>query len=415
MNKIASGNLKKRRLKDAVLNAITYLSSGISVLVLAAIFIFVFTQGFSSLSFDLLTGNYWANNYLTAVEADRNAPDHFQAPKDLGKDVAFSKAWGVGFVDALDENKEPIVLIEYVDEASPFASLIDKSMHDQEAKLSAEVGYQVERINYMGKDGHVKIVGNLMSNDAKQVAQTLDQNAQSIQEMYFKTPGGGIRGSILATLYLIVVALLVSLPLGIAAAIYLREYASKNKLTDWIRSAVEMLSGVPSIIFGLMGVTVLFPITQLFGATTTNILLGGLTLAVILLPTIIRSCEEALIVVPQSLRDASLSLGASKSQTIFKVVLPNAIPGILTGVLLSIGRVIGESAALIYTMGTYVNDTPQLLSQGTSLAVHIYNIMSSEQPNFELACAISIVILVFVLILNISIKWISRRFHKAMQ
>ena len=415
MNKIASGNLKKRRLKDAVLNAITYLSSGISVLVLAAIFIFVFTQGFSSLSFDLLTGNYWANNYLTAVEADRNAPDHFQAPKDLGKDVAFSKAWGVGFVDALDENKEPIVLIEYIDEASPFASLIDKSVHDQEAKLSAEVGYQVERINYMGKDGHVKIVGNLMSNDAKQVAQTLDQNAQSIQEMYFKTPGGGIRGSILATLYLIVVALLVSLPLGIAAAIYLREYASKNKLTDWIRSAVEMLSGVPSIIFGLMGVTVLFPITQLFGATTTNILLGGLTLAVILLPTIIRSCEEALIVVPQSLRDASLSLGASKSQTIFKVVLPNAIPGILTGVLLSIGRVIGESAALIYTMGTYVNDAPQLLSQGTSLAVHIYNIMSSEQPNFELACAISIVILVFVLILNISIKWISRRFHKAMQ
>ena len=124
--------------------------------------------------------------------------------------------------------------------------------------------------------------------------------------MYFKTPGGGIRGSILATLYLIVVALLVSLPLGIAAAIYLREYASKNKLTGWIRSAVEMLSGVPSIIFGLMGVTVLFPITQLFGATTTNILLGGLTLAVILLPTIIRSSEEALIVVPQSLRDASL-------------------------------------------------------------------------------------------------------------
>lgn len=415
MNKITSGNLKKRRIKDTILNGITYLSSGISVLVLAAIFIFVFTQGFSSLSLDLLTGNYWANNYLTTVEADRNAPDCFQVPKELGEEVPFSEAWGVGFVDALDENKEPIVLIEYIDEASPFASLIDKSVHDRETKLSAEVGYQVERINYMGKDGHIKIVGNLMSNDAKQVAQALDQNAQSIQEMYFKTPGGGIRGSILATLYLIVVALLVSLPLGIAAAIYLREYASKNKLTGWIRSAVEMLSGVPSIIFGLMGVTVLFPITQLFGATTTNILLGGLTLAVILLPTIIRSSEEALIVVPQSLRDASLSLGASRSQTIFKVVLPNAIPGILTGVLLSIGRVIGESAALIYTMGTYVNDAPQLLSQGTSLAVHIYNIMSSEQPNFELACAISIVILVFVLILNISIKWISRRFHKAMQ
>ena len=142
MNKITSGNLKKRRIKDTILNGITYLSSGISVLVLAAIFIFVFTQGFSSLSLDLLTGNYWANNYLTTVEADRNAPDCFQVPKELGEEVAFSEAWGVGFVDALDENKEPIVLIEYIDEASPFASLIDKSVHDRETKLSAEVGYQ---------------------------------------------------------------------------------------------------------------------------------------------------------------------------------------------------------------------------------------------------------------------------------
>ena len=136
-------------------------------------------------------------------------------------------------------------------------------------------------------------------------------------------------------------------------------------------------------------------------------------MAIILLPTIIRSTEEALLVVPQSLRDASLSLGANQSQTIFKVILPCAVPGILTGVLLSIGRVIGESAALIYTMGTYVNDTPTLISQGTSLAVQIYNIMSSEQPNFELACAISIVILVFVLILNIAVKLLSKRFSKA--
>ena len=94
-------------------------------------------------------------------------------------------------------------------------------------------------------------------------------------------------------------------------------------------------------------------------------------------------------------------------------MLPCAVPGILSGVLLSIGRVIGESAALIYTMGTYVNDSPTLLSQGTSLAVHIYNIMSSEQPNFELACAISIVILVFVFMLNLLVKLMSRRFNKA--
>ena len=113
------------------------------------------------------------------------------------------------------------------------------------------------------------------------------------------------------------------------------------------------------------------------------------------------------------MRNASLSVGANQAQTIFKVVLPSAVPGILTGVLLSIGRVIGESAALIYTMGTYVNDTPTLMSQGTSLAVHIYNIMSSEQPNFELASAISIVILVFVLILNICVKLLSKKLNKS--
>ena len=180
-----------------------------------------------------------------------------------------------------------------------------------------------------------------------------------------------------------------------------------------LRSGIETLTGVPSIVFGLMGVTVLFPVTQVFGATTTSILLGGLTMAIILLPTIIRSTEEALLVVPQHLRDASLSVGANQSQTIFKIVLPCAVPGILTGVLLGIGRVIGESAALIYTMGTFINDSPTLLSQGTSLAVQIWSIMSGEQPNYELACAISIIILVFVLILNFAVKVISKRFSKA--
>lgn len=126
------------------------------------------------------------------------------------------------------------------------------------------------------------------------------------------------------------VSLLIALPIGIAAAIYLNEYANKSRLNRMIRSGIETLTGVPSIVYGLMGVSVLFPITRAFGATTTNILLGSLTMAIILLPTIIRSTEEALLVVPNSLRDASLSLGANQSQTIFKVVLPCAVPGILT-------------------------------------------------------------------------------------
>ena len=222
-----------------------------------------------------------------------------------------------------------------------------------------------------------------------------------------------ISGSIISTVYLLLVSMVIALPIGIASAVYLNEYAKKSKFNMLLRSGIETLTGVPSIVFGLMGVTVLFPVTQVFGATTTSILLGGLTMAIILLPTIIRSTEEALLVVPQHLRDASLSVGANQSQTIFKIVLPCAVPGILTGVLLGIGRVIGESAALIYTMGTFINDSPTLLSQGTSLAVQIWSIMSGEQPNYELACAISIIILVFVLILNFAVKVISKRFSKA--
>ena len=123
------------------------------------------------------------------------------------------------------------------------------------------------------------IAGNIMSQNAAEVAQALDSSAQSITKVYYKTPGGGIRGSIISTLYLILISLLISLPLGIASAIYLHEYAKPNRLTSLIRSAIEMLTCVPSIIFGLMGVAVLFPITQLFGATTTNILLGSFTMS----------------------------------------------------------------------------------------------------------------------------------------
>ena len=413
MKQVDNKQKKKRKLFDGILNGVTFASSGLSVFVLIAIFVFIFSKGFSSLGFDLLTGNYWSKSYLSSVQETYNKPSSFERPADLGDDVYFSEKWGVGFVDAMDQNKDHIILVEYIDEKSPLQYLVDDSMKNKTVHMKAETGYQLEKLTYKDTSGMTGTAGKLLSQTSQQVCETLDSKAESITQMFFKTPGGGIRGSIISTLWLILISMLIALPLGVAAAIYLHEYAKKNRLTSIIRSAIEMLTGVPSIIFGLMGVTVLFPITQLFGADTTSILLGSFTMAIILLPTIIRSTEEALIVVPQALRDASLSVGANQSQTIFKVVLPCAIPGILTGVLLSIGRVIGESAALIYTMGTYVNDTPTLTTQGTSLAVHIYNIMSSEMPNFELASAISIVILVFVLILNISVKLLSRRFNKA--
>lgn len=180
-------------------------------------------------------------------------------------------------------------------------------------------------------------------------------------------------------------------------------------MTAWLRSSIELLSGVPSVVFGLMGMTMLFNVTKLMGITGQSTMLGALTLAVILLPVIIRQTEEALINVPDGYRMASLSMGATQFQTIYKIIIPNALPGILSATLLSISRIIGESAALIFTMGTAITDNPAWNARGTSLAVHIFTVMSGEQPNFELASAISIVILFIVLILNISVKYLTYR------
>lgn len=407
-------NRRSSKWSDRVLNTITYLSSLVSIFVLVSIFIFIFTKGSALMSFDLLKNDYWSKNYLVEIKAEANHSSTFTRPADLSEQASFSNKWGIALVDAISNEKQAMVLVEYVDPLSPFAQTIDKSAGVNKGKdLTLEVGVQIEKIDFMNHEGNADFAGNLASQSAAEITQVLDQDAVSITSAYVKTAGGGVRGSLIATGMLILVSLIIALPIGIAAAIYLNEYANKSRLNRMIRSGIETLTGVPSIVYGLMGVSVLFPITRLVGATTTNILLGSLTMAIILLPTIIRSTEEALLVVPNSLRDASLSLGANQSQTIFKVVLPCAVPGILTGVLLSIGRVIGESAALIYTMGTFINDAPTLLSQGTSLAVHIWSVMSGEQPNFELASAISMIILIFVLCLNIVVKLLSKRLNKA--
>ncbi len=408
--KIKTGNQNKRRFYDGILQALTYLSSGISVLVLAALFVFIFSRGWSSINMDLLTNNYWSENY-NVEPVSEVADTTFERPADLSEEAYFSEKWGVAFVDHVNAHKEEMILVEYIDENSPLYAMSDVSIRSNPQDFTMQVGMQVSRLSYTNEQGDTQLAG-IGGQTAQDVAQALDQ-ATSVNSMFIQTTGGGIRGSIISTFYLLLVSLVIAIPVGVASAIYLNEYARKSKFNMMLRSGIETLTGVPSIVFGLMGVTVLFPVTQLFGATTTSILLGGLTMSIILLPTIIRSTEEALLVVPQHLRDASLSVGANQSQTIFKIVLPCAVPGILTGVLLGIGRVIGESAALIYTMGTFINDSPTLLSQGTSLAVQIWSIMSGEQPNYELACAISIIILFFVLILNFAVKIISKRFSKA--
>lgn len=401
------------RKSDMALNGITYLASLLCVLILLSVFVFTFSKGSSLINWDLLKNDYWSKNYIVESSADHNTASQYEKPDDLSHEAYFSRRWGIALVDHVSHEKEKQVLIEYIDPKSPFASVVDGSAGQNKGKeLNLQVGMRLEKIDFEDQNGTAGITGTILSENAETVVKNLDQTAEKLTSAYVKTAGGGIRGSIIATGYLILVSLLIALPIGIAAAIYLNEYATKNRVNQLIRTGIEMLTGVPSIIYGLMGVTVLFPITKAFGATTTNVLLGGITMSIILLPTIIRATEEALLVVPQNLRDASLALGANQSQTIFKIILPCAVPGILSGVLLSIGRVIGESAALIYTMGTFISDAPTLLTQGTSMAVHIWSIMSGEQPNFELASAISIILLIFVFLLNIGVKWISRRLQK---
>ncbi|MDD3107190.1 MAG: phosphate ABC transporter permease PstA [Bacilli bacterium] len=252
----------------------------------------------------------------------------------------------------------------------------------------------------------------LARSGAEEMVATLDR-ATVIIDMIATSGGGGIRGSLITTLYLIGLTLAIALPLGISAAIYLHEFAKQNRFTNSIRTMIDITTGIPSIIFGLVGAIVFIPMmNQTIHSQGGSIASGALTLTIVLLPIIIKTTEESLKVIPNSYRMASLALGASRSQTIFKVVLPNAVSGILTATLLSIGRIIGESAALIYAVGTVIKDNIAINEKSTSLSVHIWSLMSGENPNYELSCAISIVILLLVGVISLCVKLISRKMNK---
>jgi phosphate transport system permease protein len=297
-----------------------------------------------------------------------------------------------------------VIVITYVHPDSPLHDLNNKGVGDPNLDLRTD--YEIIRIAFDGA------ASALSSRGAQNMITLLDQQ-DDIRELEFATTGGGIRGSIITTLYLIVLTLVFALPIGIGAAIYLNEYAKNNKFNRMLRSFIETLTGVPSIIYGLMGLAIFVPITiRLTSATTGNLISGSMTLAVILLPIIIRTTEESLKVVPDDYRFASLALGASKTQTVFKVILPNAFSGILTATLLAIGRIIGESAALVFAIGTSIKDDVYLTDRSTSLAVHIWSMMTDEPANIELSSTIALIILMMVLILNISIKLISKRFMR---
>lgn len=206
--------------------------------------------------------------------------------------------------------------------------------------------------------------------------------------------------SITATLVMIILSLLISVPIGVFCAIYLAEYAKRgSKTVKIIRLAVDTLSGVPSIIYGLFGM--IFFVTLL--GLKTSILAGVFTVAVMILPLIISSSEEAIKTVPDIYREGSLGLGATRLRTVFRIVLPTAMPGILSGVILAIGRIVGETAALIFTGGTNVLELPSLnlFSSQRTLAIHMYMLASEGLPHSkDMAFATGAILIIIVFIVN---------------
>ena len=225
----------------------------------------------------------------------------------------------------------------------------------------------------------------------------------------------GILPNITNTIYIVVVTLIIILPLGVGAAVYLTEYAKNQKLVAAIEFATETLTGIPSIIFGLVGM--LF-FCELLGLQA-SLLAGSLTLVIATIPTIIRTTQESLKTVPQSYREASLGLGAGKWHMIRTVVLPSSIDGIVTGCILSIGRIVGESAALLFTagMGMSLNNFFSsmdnfLHSSGASLTVALY-VYAKERAEFDVAFAIAAILMLLTLIINLTANLLGRKLKKA--
>jgi len=223
--------------------------------------------------------------------------------------------------------------------------------------------------------------------------------------------GGGMSTTIITTLYLVLLTLIVAAPLGIGGAVYLVEYAHEmshnNRVLSFVvsmaRSSIEILAGVPSIIFGLFG----FALFVSYMKLKFSLMSAGLSGAALILPIIIRTTEEALLAVPQSYREASLGLGANKWQTILSIILPAAMPGIITGVILGVGRVIAETAVFWVTLGGSFNMPTSLFSSGRTMALHVY-MLASETRAFDKAMGTAAILIITIMLLNLVINYVSR-------
>lgn len=230
----------------------------------------------------------------------------------------------------------------------------------------------------------------------------------SLFSFTYTSDNASLMPALINTLIMTALSLLIAVPLGIFSAIYLVEYAKRgNKFVEIIRLTTETLQGIPSIVYGLFGM--LFFVT--FCHWGFSILAGAFTLSIMVLPLIMRSTEEALKSVPDSYREGSFGLGAGKLRTVFHVVLPSAVPGILSGVILATGRIVGETAALIYTAGTIAKVPSSIFDSARTLSVHMYN-LSKEGLHTDESYATAVVLLVLVIAINMLSNFVARKVGK---
>lgn len=359
-----------RKLKDGMLTGLIYGAIVVTLATLGFILAFIFYNGLPGISVDFLTSPVDDTKvYVTFAEGQEYNIDY----------------------EVITTEDEQVVEITAVEDAAAPVNNIGEA-------VELEEGQTITNID----DQKVKDMSEAEIN----AAMTEIENPSEDMYVGLVNPGGGILPLIQTTLYIIFFSVLFALPIGIFAAIFLTEYKVNPRIYKVIRFSIDSLAGIPSIIFGLFGY-MFFGVTCGFGV---SLLTGILTMTIMLLPIIIKTVEEALKTVPSSYREASLGLGASKSQTIIKVVVPTALPGIIVAIILSIGRVIGESAIFIFTAGTMAN-SPAMLDQGATLTVHAY-MVTKEFNDIAQAASIGIVIITIIFILNMLAKFIAKKLTK---
>lgn len=377
-------NNQSRIIKDTIAKVLLYLASALSVMTLVVIIGFVFVKGLPGINLDFLT-RQWQDKTTFINVGLKNTED----------------------TDLTDSYIASLSAYVEQDEDGNFAiTKLEKSSPLLEAKnLKGDV-YKVKNDDVITK----VIATNAKDITLEELNKQFNDAAKNGETLKLKVtrPGGGIKPMVVSTLYIILLSLAIAAPVGILSALYLTEYAKKGKILVVIQFAIQMLAGIPSIIYGLFGMLVFVQMLKM----QYSILAGALTLSILLLPTIISTTSEALKAIPKGYRESSLGLGATKLQTNFKIVLPNALPGILVAMILSIGRIVGESAALIWTAGT-IAQIPSSLTGNTAsaatLTTKLYQLLK-EEGDVASACSIAVVIIVLIWVLNLLSKWITRRF-----